>query len=176
MMGGYSAPPAVHSSLDRITETIIVTSQADVLRRNYGTQPGSRVGHVWTAPCGQALFGVVTIAVGCSHVSGLLVQPFFTTAGPDVVREVGPDQEHGLDTRDPKKVLPPRRPTDQHHAISTSATRDALRRVPLALALQSCAAGRGDHPIAKPLIRWPRTPRLDIGGRDGRPRRRRRGP
>jgi hypothetical protein len=57
------------------------------------------------------------------HVSGLLVQPFFTTAGPDVVREVGPDQIHGLDTHDPKKVFPSRRPTDQHHAISTSATR-----------------------------------------------------
>ena len=42
--------------------------------------------HVWTAPCGQALFGIATIAVGCSHVYGLLVQPF-TTAGPDVVRE-----------------------------------------------------------------------------------------
>jgi len=41
MMGGYSAPPAVHSSPDRITEMIIVTSQTDVLRRNYGTQPGS---------------------------------------------------------------------------------------------------------------------------------------
>jgi hypothetical protein len=52
---------------------------------------------VWTAPCGQALFGVATIAVGCSHVSGLLMQPFSTTAGPDVVREVGPDQFHGLD-------------------------------------------------------------------------------
>ena len=31
--------------------------------------------HVWTAPLRQALTGVVTIAVGCSHVSGLLVQP-----------------------------------------------------------------------------------------------------
>ena len=51
-----------------------------------------------------------------SHVSGLLVQPFLTTAGPDVMREAGPDQELGLDTRDPKKVLPPRRPTDRHHA------------------------------------------------------------
>src|SRR5262245_38991104 len=98
------------------------------------------MGHVWTAPCGQALSGATTIAVGCSHVSDLLVQPFFTTAGPDVVREAGPDQRHGLDTRDPKKVFSPRRPTDQHHAISTSATRDALRRVRLALALQSCAA------------------------------------
>jgi len=92
------------------------------------------LGHACAAPCGQALFGVVTIAVGCGHVSGLLVQLFFTTAGPDVVREVGPDQRLGLDTRDPKKVLPPRRPTDEHHAISTSATS------PLALALQSCAA------------------------------------
>jgi len=35
----------------------------------------SAMGHVWTAPCGQALFGVATIAVGCSHVSGLFVQP-----------------------------------------------------------------------------------------------------
>jgi hypothetical protein len=34
---------------------------------------------------------------GRVHVSGLLVQQFFTTAGPDVVREVGPDQRHGLD-------------------------------------------------------------------------------
>src|SRR5262249_55401087 len=75
---------------------------------------------------------MATMAVGCSHVSGLLVQPLFTTAGPDVVREVGPDHIHGLDTRDYKKVLPPRRPTDQHHAISTSATRDALRRRPSA--------------------------------------------
>src|SRR5262245_29316207 len=75
---------------------------------------------------------MATIAVGCSHVSGLLVQPLFTTAGPD--------HFHGLDTRDIKKVFPPRRPTDQHHAISTSATRDALRRVPLALALQWCTA------------------------------------
>src|SRR5262252_9563420 len=85
-----------------------------------------------------------------SHVSGLLVQPLFTTAGPDVIREVGPDQLHGLDTRDPKKVFPPRRPTDQHHAISTSATRDALRRVPLALALQSVRRRCGDHTTPSP--------------------------
>src|SRR5215813_10466950 len=43
------------------------------------------------------LFGMATIAVGCNHVSGLLGQPFFTTAGPDVVGELGPDQVHGLD-------------------------------------------------------------------------------
>src|SRR5215467_1760681 len=108
------------------------------------------MGHMWTAPLRQVLSWRAAIAVGCSHVSGLLVQPLFTTAGPDVVCKAGPDQGHGLDTRDPKKVLPPRRPTDQHHAISTSATHDALRRIPLALALQSCAAGSGGHPIAKP--------------------------
>src|SRR5215471_13625769 len=115
---------------------------------------------------------MATMAVGCSHVSGLLVQPLFTTAGPDVVREVGPDHIHGLDTRDYKKVLPPRRPTDQHHAISTSATNDALRRVPLTLACNR-APPLPRSPIAKPLIRQLRTPALDIGGRDGRPRGRR---
>src|SRR5262249_56168129 len=87
------------------------------------------------------------------------VQPILTAAGLDVVREAGPDQGSGLDTRDRWKVLPLRRPTDQHHAISTSATRDALRRIRLALALQSCAAGRGDLPIAKPLLSGSR-PRL----------------
>ena len=96
------------------------------VRRKLRTPATADVGHVWTAPLRQVLSWHAAIAVGCSHVSGLLVQPFFTTAGPDVVREVGPDQFHGLDTRDPKKVFPPRRPTDQHHAISTSATRDAL--------------------------------------------------
>ena len=70
------------------------------------------------------MFGMETIAVGSCvwPVGAAIVRP----AGADVVREVGPDQFHGLDTRDPKKVFPPRRPTDQHHAISTSATRDAL--------------------------------------------------
>src|SRR5215471_8270334 len=118
---------------------------------------------------------MATMAVGCSHVSGLLVQPLFTTAGPDVVREVGPDHIHGLDTRDYKKVLPPRRPTDRHHAISTSATRDALRRVPVAVALQSCATAAAITPSPS-LIRQPRTPPRDIGPRDGPARRRRRGP
>jgi hypothetical protein len=32
--------------------------------------------HVWTAPLRQVLTSVMTIAVGCSHVSGLLMQPF----------------------------------------------------------------------------------------------------
>jgi hypothetical protein len=44
------------------------------------------------------MFGMATIAVGCCHVSGLLVQAFFTTASPDVVREVGPNHVHGVDT------------------------------------------------------------------------------
>jgi hypothetical protein len=43
----------------------------------------------------STMFGMATIAVGCSHVSGPLVQPFFTTAGPDVVREVGPNRTWG---------------------------------------------------------------------------------
>src|SRR5215510_13033678 len=88
----------------------------------------------------------MTIAVGCGHVSGLLVQPLFTTAGPDVVREVGPDQIRGLDARDPKKVFPPRRPTDQHHAISTSAT---VTPYGVFLSLRRCNRARcplsGDH-------------------------------
>jgi len=46
----------------------------------------------------STMLGTATIAVGCSHVSGLLVQPFFTTAGPDMVREVGPNHVHGVDT------------------------------------------------------------------------------
>jgi len=46
----------------------------------------------------STIFGMATIAVGCSHVSGLLVQPFFTPAGPDVVRVVGPNRVHGVDT------------------------------------------------------------------------------
>ena len=76
-----------------------------------------------------------------------------------------------------QKVLPPRRPTDRHHAISTShqhlRNRDALRRVPLALALRRTSRRL---PRCQALIRLPRTPPLDIGGRIGRPRRRRRGP
>ena len=52
-MTGGSPPPPVHSSLDRITEaeTIIVTSQRDMLRRNHGTQRGSGVGK--KAPLGS---------------------------------------------------------------------------------------------------------------------------
>jgi hypothetical protein len=52
-----------------------------------------RATYLYPDPTATALrsstFWRVTIAVGCSHVSGLLVQPFFTTAGPDVVREGG---------------------------------------------------------------------------------------
>jgi hypothetical protein len=49
--------------------------------------------------------GSLQSAVGCRHVSGLLVQPFFTTARPDVVREVGPYHLHGLDTSDPRRLI-----------------------------------------------------------------------
>ena len=73
---------------------------------------------MWTAPLRQVLSWRVVIAVGCSHVSGLLVQPFFTTAGPDVVREVGPNHVHGLDTRDPRRFS---RLDDRPIAIMPSA-------------------------------------------------------
>jgi len=41
------------------------------------------LGHVWMVPCGQALcLGMATIAVGCCHVSGLLVQSLFDGCWP----------------------------------------------------------------------------------------------
>src|SRR5215475_9998059 len=101
----------------------------------------SETGHVWTAPPRQVLIwrdddcgrdAVMCLACWCSHCSRLLALMWF--ARWVLIKSMGST------SRDPKKVLPPRRPTDQHHAISTSATRDALRRVPLALALQPCAA------------------------------------
>jgi hypothetical protein len=55
---------------------------------------------VWTAPCGQALSGVATIAVGVQSCVWPVGAAILTTAGPDVVREAGPDQMLGLDTRD----------------------------------------------------------------------------
>src|SRR5262245_28527175 len=69
------------------------------------------------------------IAVGCGHVSGLLVQPFSRPRALMWFARWVLIKGMGSTPRDPKKVLPPRRPTDQHHAISTSATRDAFRRV-----------------------------------------------
>ena len=61
------------------------------------------MGHVWTAPLRQALTGVVTIAVGCSHVSGLLVQPIPRLLALMWIREVGPDHSLGLEARDPSR-------------------------------------------------------------------------
>ena len=49
---------------------------------------------------------MATIAVECGHVSGLFDAAILTTAGPDVVREAGPDQFVGLDTRDPTEGSP----------------------------------------------------------------------
>jgi hypothetical protein len=43
------------------------------------------------------------------------------TAGPDVVRGSGPYHSPGLDTLDPKRVLPINRSTASHHAIITLA-------------------------------------------------------
>jgi hypothetical protein len=64
-----------------------------------------------------------------------------TAAGPDVVREAGPDQMLGLDTRDHTEGSPTSttdRSTSCHQHLPQ--TRDALRRVPRTLALQSYAA------------------------------------
>ena len=97
----------------------------------------------------------VIAASWCSHSSRLLALMWFARWVLIIFI--------GSTPRDPKKVLPPRRPTDQHHAISTSATRDALRRVPL--------ARRAADPSPS-LIQWLRTPALDIGERDDQPRRR----
>jgi hypothetical protein len=83
------------------------------------------------------------ICVVCSARLGGEVLPGVHSALQDAVEQPG----LGSTSRHPKKVLPPRRPTDQHHAISTSATRDALRRVPLARALQSCAAAAAIPPM-----------------------------
>ena len=134
----------------------------------------AELGHVWTAPLPQALIWHGGDSGRLQTVSGLLVQPLFTTAGPDVVREVGPDQSHGLDTRDPRKFSPlDARPIN----IMPSAPPQPVTPYGVFLSLWRCRRRRcGDHPIAKPLIRQPRTPPFDIGGRDGRPRRRHRGP
>src|SRR5215467_13683397 len=111
----------------------------------------------------------MTIAVGCSHVSGLLVPPFFTTAGPDVVREVGPDHLHGLDTRDPNEGSPASttdRSTSHHEHLRKPVTPYGVF-----LSLWRCNRApplrRSRHRQAS--SRQPRTPALDIGGRDGRP-------
>ena len=105
-----------------------------------------------------------------------LVQPFSRLLAPMWFARRVLIRPSGSTPVTQQKVLPPRRPTDRHHAISTSATRDALRRVPLALALQSCAAAAAITPSPSLLSGQPRTPALDMGGRDARSRRRRRGP
>jgi hypothetical protein len=79
----------------------------------------SRRGMPALGPCvdgalrSSTMFGMATIAVGAVMCLACWCSHCLTTAGPDVVREAGPDQGHGLDTRDPKKVFPPRRPTHQ---------------------------------------------------------------
>src|SRR5262245_61689165 len=93
---------------------------------------------------------MAAIAVGCSHVSGLLVQPLFTTAGPDVVREVGPNHEDGLDTRDPRRFSPlDARPINiMPSAPPQPVTLTAYSsRSGVAIVRRRC----GRHPIAKLL-------------------------
>src|SRR5262245_61189394 len=129
------------------------------------------VGHVWTAPARQVLIwrgdddcgrgAVMCLACWCSHCSRLLALMWF--ARWVLIKAWA---RHPVD---PKKVLPPRRPTDQHHAISTSATRDALRRIPLALALQSCAAAAAITHRQASVTQQSRAPPLELGGADARP-------
>src|SRR5262245_52617816 len=78
-------------------------------------------GHVWTTPALQEESGIC-LAVGCKSCVRP-VRAVLMTAGPDVVRGPGPNQTHGLDTRDPKRVLPIDRSTASHHAIITPAIR-----------------------------------------------------
>jgi hypothetical protein len=55
----------------------------------------SQLGHVWTAPTGQGIFGFL-LAVGCKSC----VRPVcavLMTAGPDVIRRSGPYQNLALD-------------------------------------------------------------------------------
>ena len=56
----------------------------------------SALGHVWTAPTGQGIFGFL-LAVGCKSC----VRPVcavLMTAGPDVIRRSGPYQNLALDS------------------------------------------------------------------------------
>jgi hypothetical protein len=57
---------------------------------------------------------------GASHVSGLFVRRHDRWPC-DVVRGSGPYRSPGLDTLDPKRVLPINRSTASHHAIITLA-------------------------------------------------------
>src|SRR5262245_64525131 len=91
-------------------------------------RPDHTSGHVWTTPALQEESSD-WLAVGCKSC----VRPIraaLMTAGPDVVRGPGPNQKHGLDTRDPKRVLPINRSTASHHAIITLAIRKSVAAGP----------------------------------------------
>jgi hypothetical protein len=74
----------------------------DASERNYFLQSNSYIefvgarsalGHVWTAPTGQGIFGFLLAVGSC-------VRPVCTalmTAGPDVIRKSGPYHEAALD-------------------------------------------------------------------------------
>jgi hypothetical protein len=96
------------------------------------------------------------LACGCSPFSRLLALMWF--ARRVLIKPLGwtPVTQ--------QKVLPPRRPTYRHHAISTSATRDAFRRVPLALALRSCAAAAPITASPSPLSGSHARPRSILWG------------
>jgi len=100
------------------------------------------MGHVWTTPALQEESGV-WLAVGCKSCVRP-VRAALVTAGPDVVRGPGPNQKHGLDTRDPLRVLPIYRSTASHHAIITLAIRKPpVPQPPIAEPLQPAAASAG---------------------------------
>src|SRR5262245_7794324 len=103
---------------------------------------------LWTVPLRQVLRWH---GYDCGRVQTVwpVGAAILMAARPDVVCEVGPDHLCGLDTRDTSKVLP-RRPTDQHHAISTSATVTPCG-VFLSPALQSCAVAAAFTLLPSPL-------------------------
>jgi hypothetical protein len=135
-----------------------------------------RSGHVWTAPCGQALCwhgddcgrdAVMCLACWCSHSPRLLALMWF--ARRVLIKAVGSTPVTAgrfsrLDDR-PINIMPLAPP--QPGRLTACSSRSGV-----AIVRRRC----GDHRIAKPLIRQPRTPPLDIGGRDGQPRRRHREP
>src|SRR5262245_48277480 len=108
--------------------------------------------------CSRAWRGIIARIVldlgHQSHVSGLLVQPLFTTAGPDVIREVGPDQGHGLDIPLTQRRFS--RLDDRPINIMPSAPPQPVTPYGVFLSLRRCNRARrhcGYHP--SPNISYP---------------------
>src|SRR5436190_6539853 len=103
-------------------------------------------GHVWTAPALQEESGC-GLRSGASHVSGLLSRRM--TAGPDVIRGSGPDQNFGL-----LRPIDPSRdfPIDGSTVRITPSSPSQLERV---------CRREFYFFIAKPLKQVPRAPARD---------------